>query len=292
MRCSTNHPAILTLLDEMLGFFSEPAQVRGEISYTIACYEDAAQFPLPVPLHQKHTETIRLVTNTKLRYYVSDDYSVEYHSYAALPAMNAPALSVLQPADCTALTQLEAPEKYQPIFLRRCVLLIALGRLMHQFQYESCHAAAVSAPWDNQQGALIFGSSGSGKTTLSLGCALQGCGLLGDDLVMLREDASGVGVSAFALQAEVSMRAGTLDLLSALATLRNLPEDFRGKRHCSIEQVRAGAFRQQAPVRLLLFPTLVAAQENAVTRLSRARTLQDNPHRRDTTCTIRSEEVA
>ena len=271
--CSTNHPAIFALLDELLGVFSQPAQARGEVCYDIACYEDASQFAAQISPSRRHTETIRLITGTKLRYYVSNDYSTEYQSFAGLSSMNGAVLSVVCPGEQYALTQLEAIEKYQPIFLRRCVFLMALGQLMRHFQFEPCHAAAITAPWDSQQGALIFGSSGSGKTTLSLGCTLAGCGLLGDDLVMLREDVPGGTISAYALLPEVSVRSGTLDLWNSLAFLHAVPADFRGKRLCSIEQIRPGAFRRQAPIRLLVFPTLVAEGESSITRLGKAQTL-------------------
>ena len=80
---------------------------------------------------------------------------------------------------------------YQAAFLRRYVFLLALGQIMGRFGFEPCHAAAITAPWDDHQGALILGESGSGKTTLSLECASLGCGFLGDDLVMLRSNVGG-----------------------------------------------------------------------------------------------------
>lgn len=275
--CHTNHPAVFALLDEMLGVFSapQPQQLQGVVSYTIACYQEHSQFPVQLPPACIHTETIRLVTGTKLRYYSSNDDATEYHAYAELPSVNAPVLSVVSPSKHSALTQLEAPDKYLPLFLRRCVFLMVLGQLMRPFQFEPCHAAAVSAPWDEQQGALIFGSSGSGKTTLSLGCTIAGYGFLGDDLLMLREGSPGDPINAYAFIPEVSVRAGTLDLWSALAFLQDLPADSRGKRHCLIEQIRPGAFRRQAPIRLLLFPVLIEDSSSSSTPLSKARTLQE-----------------
>ena len=43
--CQTNHPAIFSIFDKMLGFFPEPAKLLGEAAYCILCSEHAAQFP-------------------------------------------------------------------------------------------------------------------------------------------------------------------------------------------------------------------------------------------------------
>lgn len=276
--CSTNHPGIFALLDELLGVFAQPAQVRGEVSYQVACFDHHAQFPEQIPPDRKHTETILLVTGSKMRVYVSRDGSREFLAYAEQPAMNGAALSVISPARRSALTQIAAFEQHQPHFLRRCVFLLALGQLMSAYQYEPCHAATVSAPWDDQQGALIFGSSGSGKTTLSLGCALSGFGLLGDDLLMLREQGEhgpDSTIHAYALLPEISVREGTLEVWQQLAFLRDLPADYRGKRHCAIEDIRPGAFRRQMAIRLLIFPTLAEKGESSATRLSKAQALTE-----------------
>lgn len=281
--CSTNHAPVFALLDELLGVFTEPAHIRGQAAYHIACYEHASQFSEQIPASRKHTETIRLVTGSKMRIYVSRDAAIEYLAYAEQPSMNRAALSLISASTYSALTQLEAFEQDQPHFLRRCVFLLALGELMRAFHYEPCHAATVIAPWDEQQGALIFGSSGSGKTTLSLGCALSGFGLLGDDLLMLRaqteqtrQASRGLGtIHAYALLPEISVRAGTLEVWPQLAFLRETPADFRGKRHCAIEDIRAGAFRRQTVIRLLIFPTLVTTGKSSIIRLSKAQTLAE-----------------
>lgn len=49
----------------------------------------------------------------------------------------------------------------------------------------SLHAAAVSTP-DNNGSILILGDKGSGKTSLALVLGLQGCPLIGNDLVLLK----------------------------------------------------------------------------------------------------------
>src|SRR5579884_1188002 len=235
--CQTNHPFILSLLERMLGAFPEPTTVRGQASYSIYCYESAAQFPLQLPSRRTRTDTLRLLTGTKLKCYRAGG-GIEYQSYEAQPTVNAPALSVIDPARCCAVTELEPLDCYQESFLRRYVFLLALGQLMHAFGFEPCHSAAITAPWDDNQGALILGSSGSGKTTLSLGCAIAGCGLLGDDLIMLRADGS--CISACSISQEVSVRSGSLDLWPSLEFLRSYPADDRDKRYCSIEQIRPG----------------------------------------------------
>ncbi|HVB73491.1 MAG TPA: hypothetical protein VNE38_08035 [Ktedonobacteraceae bacterium] len=270
----TNSASLLTQFDDLLDIYPQPEQVRGEVDYAILCYESASQFAVQLPVARKHSETIKLITGTRLRYYSSLDDSVEYHRYSALPSMNGPALSAIYASENFALTQIEQPEAYQPLFLRRCVLLLTLGQLVRPFHFEACHAAAITAPWDSQQAALIFGSSGSGKTTLSLGCTVQGYGLIGDDLVMLRENTAQHDISAYSLMPEVSVRAGTLDLWSSLSFLQAQPPDNRGKRHCLIEQIRPGALILQAPIRLLLFPTLIEARESSVVSMSKAEALQ------------------
>jgi hypothetical protein len=269
--CQTNHPTILAMLDDMLGIYTEPIQVRGEVTYSIFCYNTASQFPVQLPHDRIRTEAVRLLTKTKLKYYLSTDYTTQYHSYIAMPPVNEAVLTVICPHDNIGFTQLEMPERYQAKFLRRYVLLIALGQLTRPFGFEPCHAAAITAPWDNQQGALIIGASGSGKTTLSLGCAVARSGLLGDDLVMLRNDAH--LINAYTIMREVSVRSDSLDLWQALSFLRAFPADDRDKHYCTIEQIRTGATRIQTPIRLLIFPSLSTKKESKITPLNKTRTL-------------------
>lgn len=271
----TNHLALLLILDKMLGVFPEPHKVQGEATYVVLCYEDATQFPVQLPRERVRTETMRLLTNTRLKCYRGSNSNTQYQSYVAFPPVNEAALSVIDQAHATALTQLEMPERYQSTFLRRYVFLLALGQLMHTFGFEPCHAGAITAPWDAQQGALILGSSGSGKTTLSIGCATIGCGLLGDDLVMLRAQTPDSTIVANAISHEVSIRSGSLDLWPTLSFLRDVPADQRDKRHTTIDRVRAGAACSQAPIRLLLFPSLTTEAQSSVTLLNKASTLQE-----------------
>ena len=272
LSCQTNHPAILTMLDKILARFPEPCIVRGEASYAVFCYESVSQFPVQLPQAHVRMETLRLLTRTRLKYYRGLDDVNEYQYYEALPAINAPALSVINPAERTAFVQIEGPDRYQASFLLRYVFLIALGQLVRQFDFEPCHSAAITAPWDDEQGALILGDSGSGKTTLSLSCACEGSGLLGDDLIMLREDA-GI-INAYSISADVSVRSGSIDLLPALSSLRAYPVDARDKRYCSIERIRTGATRARTPVRLLIFPSLATGGSSTLLPLSKAATLQ------------------
>ena len=271
--CQTNHPALLAILDKMLGFFPQPEKIEGEVTYFVLCYDSAAQFPVQVPRQRVRTETIRLLTNTKLKDYQSSDYTTQYQSYVALPPINQAALNVIHPAQGIALTQLEMPERYQPSFLGRYVFLLALGQLMHKYGFEPCHAGTVTAPWDAQQGALIIGRSGSGKTTLSIGCARIGCGLLGDDLVMLRGPAQDEAIRAYAISHEVSVRSDSIDLWPALSFLHGLPADIRGKRHCTIEEV--GIARLQTSIRFILFPSLTREAQSSIIPLSKANTLKE-----------------
>ncbi len=271
LACQTNHPFILSLLERMLGAFPEPATMRGQASYSIYCYDSAAQFPLQLPSTRARTDTLRLLTGTKLKCYRAGE-GIEYQSYEAQAAINVPALSMIDLAQCCAVTELELPDRYQESFLRRYVFLIALGQLMRAFGFEPCHSAAITAPWDSNQGALILGSSGSGKTTLSLGCAMNGCGLLGDDLIMLRAD--GPRISACSITQEVSVRSGSIDLWPSLEFLRSYPVDDRDKRYCSIERIRPGATRTQTPIGLLIFPLLTDESHSTLIPMSKARTLQ------------------
>jgi hypothetical protein len=274
IKCQTNHPAIVNILSSMLSMFPEPERVRGEVTYIVLCYESAAQFPVPLPHKRTRTETIRLLTNTKLKYYSDSEGTTQYQSYVALPPINEAVLSIIAADQSIALTQLEMPERYQVAFLRRYVMLLALGQLMQAYGFEPCHAGTVTAPYDSQQGALILGTSGSGKTTLSIGCATYGCGLLGDDLVMLRSNEEDGTIGAFAISHEVSIRSGSLSLLPTLAFLYDVPADHRDKRYCAIEQVRTGAARMQTSIRLLLFPSLTTEPRSIVTPLSKASTFQ------------------
>ncbi len=272
--CQTNHPAIMATLDGMLGMFPEPDKPRGHTSYTVLCHDQVTHFAVQLPQQRRRIDTVRLLTGTRLKYYSSLDWATEFQSYAPLPSVNEAALSVIDTTQNRALTQIVAPEWYQTGFLRRYICLLALGRLMHPYGFQPCHAAAISVPGNTRQGALILGDSGSGKTTLSLGCAIAGCGLLGDDLVMLREDNTGAGVAAYSISNEVSVRSTSLALWPALTFLQQLPADQRDKRYCTIEQIQPEARCLQTSIRLLLFPSLTAATENTVTRLSKATLLQ------------------
>ena len=274
VHCRTNHAQTLALLEEMLGAFPEPEQTRGEIHYNVYCYEHASQFSQQLPTKRHRTDAIQLLTNTVLKYYRSDDSTLEFHSYAALEAVNGAALTIMQRDAPIVTTQLETPERYQASFLRRYVFLLALGHVMARFGFEPFHAAAITAPWDNRQGALLVGASGSGKTTLSIGCAIAGCGFLGDDLLMLREQTPGGEIVAGAVTHEVAVRSRSLQLWDALAFLAPYAADQRDKRYCSIDTIRAGAARWQTPVRLLLFPELTNDTESRVTPMSKAQALQ------------------
>src|SRR5438270_5567 len=107
--CRTNAPAILALLEEMLGIFPQPEQARGEIIYDVLCYERASQFPLQLPRARRRTETLRLLTNTKLKYYESRELAAEYQSYDALASVNASTLTVISRVEPVVTTQLEMP---------------------------------------------------------------------------------------------------------------------------------------------------------------------------------------
>jgi hypothetical protein len=277
VNCQSNHPAILAILEEMLDVFPKPDVIRGEVTYAVLCYDNIEQFPQPLPRHRVRTETMKLLTGTKLKYYRSRVAATRYYyqSYTPLSPVNEAALSVIIPLQGVACTQLLTPEYYQEHFLRRYVFLLALGQLMQKYGYEPCHASAITAPWDCKQGALIVGESGSGKTTLSVGCAATGFGLLGDDLVMLRNSGASGAIHAHTISHEVSMRSGSLTLWPALAHLQGLAVDKRDKRYCPIDEVRADAARFETPIRLLLFPALTDEMESVVTPLSKANVLQE-----------------
>jgi hypothetical protein len=272
--CQTNHPTILATLDEMLGMFPEPAKIEAEVTYAVMCHESSAHFPLQLPGSRKRTETVRLLTNTKLKSYQDLTSMTEYQSYEALQPVNGAVLTAISQSRNVVLIQLEKPELYQATFLRRYVFLLALGQIMGRFGFEPCHAAAITSPWGSQQGALIIGESGSGKTTLSLGCASMGCGFLGDDLVMLRKSVVDGTISAYAITHEFAVRSSSLKLWDTLNFLHSYPVDLRDKRYCSIEQVRSGVSRLHTPIRLLLFPSLTTGTRSAATRMSKANALQ------------------
>ncbi len=272
--CQVNHPALLRAVDALLG--SNPAcdRPRGEADYHIYCTDEKAPFPAPLPLARARMGKTQLLTGTYLHYYRGTEDHNEYQSYTAQPGVNAAALSVIDVARRQALTQIAAPEDYNPAFLYRYVLLLALGRLVHPYGFEPCHAAAISAPWDHQQGALIVGTSGSGKTTLSLGCAIAGCGLLGDDLVMLRYEQAEETIKAYSIMPEIAVRSGSLALWEELSFLQAYPADARDKRYCRIERIRQGAACPHVPLRALVFPRLISGTQSTLIELSKAQTLQ------------------
>lgn len=274
VHCRTNHPQILARLAEMLDAFPEAARVRGEVQYAILCYDDAAHFPAQLPAARQRTDAIQLLTGTILKYYRSADATLEYHSYVALEAVNGAILTVIERDAPTVTIQLEKLERYQPSFLRRYVFLLALGHVMTRFGFEPFHAAAITAPWDDRQGALLVGTSGSGKTTLGVGCAIAGCGLLGDDLILLRAQEQDTAISACAVTHEVALRSSTLQLWDALAFLAPYRADGRDKRYCSINDIRAGSARLETPIRLLLFPALIDEARSRVVPMSKAQALQ------------------
>jgi len=274
VHCRASHPQILAWLAEMLDPFPESAQIRGEIRYTIICYDEAARFPIQLPAARQRTDVIQLLTGTRLKYYRGVDSALEYHSYVALEAVNGAVMTVIERDAPIVTTQLERLECYQPSFLRRYVFLLALGHVMTRFGFEPFHAAAITAPWDDRQGALLVGASGSGKSTLSVGCAIAGCGLLGDDLVMLRAGEQDNTIMACAVSHEVALRSSSLQLWDALAFLASAPADGRDKRYCSINAIRAGSARLHAPIRLLIFPALTGEERSHVIPMSKAQALQ------------------
>lgn len=272
--CGTNAPILQTALAEMLGIFPAADRAQGEVTFTVLSRLQDEPFTLSLPDDRRRTETMRLLTETKLKYYRGKQDGRRYLVYDALPRVNGRALSVIDTVRHEAWTEIEAPIEYQAAFLRRYVFLLALGQLMHPFGFEPCHAAVVTAPWDDQAGALIVGGSGCGKTTLSLGGASTGFGLLGDDIVMLRRETETGPIEAYAISHEVSIRSATLSLWPNLHALACLPVDRRDKRYCSIEQVRPGAARLRAAIRLLLFPSLADGGRSAIIPLRKAQVLQ------------------
>lgn len=273
--CYTNHPLLATLLESVLGIFPQPATIVGEASYYLLCYDHEELFPFHLPSKRRRIETLRLLTNTTVKYYTDMAGTTAYHLYIPQETVNASVLNVLIPEQQMVLTQLEAPDKYTETFLRRYVLLMTLGELLRLHGFQPCHGAAVTAPEDDQQGVLIIGSSGSGKTSLSLGCACNGYGLLGDDLLMLRMHPVEQRIYAYALTTEVSVRSATLDLWPPLTFLKTYAADERDKRYCTIEQIRPGAARLQTPVSLLIFPTLHEDTQSTYAPLNQANALQE-----------------
>ncbi|QBD81734.1 hypothetical protein EPA93_39495 [Ktedonosporobacter rubrisoli] len=269
--CRTNRQQLVTMLDSLLAAFPLSSSLAGNAFYSLFSYDDVAQFPMQLPAQCIHTGTTCLQTNTLLKYYRTRDATIRYHSYSAQSGVNAAILSVLHSQ--FACTQIAAFAENEPSFLRRYVLVPALGQLLRTYGFFPCHAAAVTAPWDDQQSALILGASGSGKTTLSLGSTSIGCGLLGDDLVLLQADGSGE-IRVYSLMPEVSVRARTLDIWPALAFLKDYPEDKRGKRYCTIEQLRPGARRLQSSLKALVFPQISPATRSTLVPLSKAQTMQ------------------
>jgi hypothetical protein len=92
--------------------FPEPEKLQAEVTYAVMCYESFAHFPLQLPTSRKRTETVRLLTNTKLKYYQDLASMTEYQSYEALPPINGAVLTAISQSRNVLLTQLEMPDLY------------------------------------------------------------------------------------------------------------------------------------------------------------------------------------
>jgi hypothetical protein len=272
--CETNHPAVLAVFDALLGIFPRPSTIQGHLTCKAFCYEQADQFPLQLPQQRTRTSAVRLLTGTKLKYYSNHDGTILYQKYEAQPEINREILSVIYPAEGAAIIQLVLPVDEQALFLRRYGFLLALGQLLQPYGYEPFHAGTISAPGDTARGALILGASGSGKSTLSIGCACEGFGLLGDDLVMLRAAPEHGGIDAFAITHEVSVRPATLALWPQLGFLEQYMPDQRDKRYCMIEQIAHGAAQLRTSIRLILFPVLTEQGSSSIIQLPKSAILQ------------------
>src|SRR5579872_4395892 len=96
IHCRANHAQIVSVLEEMLGAFPEPEQIRGEIQYNVLCYEHAARFPIQLPAARHRTGAIQLVTGTVLKYYHNDDSTLEFQHFSPLAEVNATALTIIE----------------------------------------------------------------------------------------------------------------------------------------------------------------------------------------------------
>ena len=94
-------------------------------------------------------------------------------------------------------------------------LVDAVQRGLHARGLIAIHSASIATPG----GVLVIaGASGQGKSTLALGLAHRGFGLLSDELAIIDRDGS---VLPYARS--VHVRPATLDLIPALAFLRDRP---------------------------------------------------------------------
>lgn len=272
--CRTNRSEALPILESLLAPSTVSQGSQSQASYDIFCYENYAAFPTPLPSGYKSSGTVRLLSDTVLKFYQEEQNSLEYQAYTAQPGINATTLSIIDCMRQRASTHLEALERYTPTFLRRYIVLLALGRLMQGYGFVPCHGAVVTAMGDASRGILILGGSGSGKTTLSLGCASKGHGLLGDDLVMLRQEATDVPIKAYRILPEISVRAGTLTLYHDHFSLEALPVDKRGKRYCEIDAICQAPPPLHTTIQALIFPSLSDTQNSMLLPLTKAQTLK------------------
>src|SRR5947209_1060684 len=67
--CKANSPVLLESLDQLLTIFPTPSSCAGELTYYLLCFASAAAFPFPLPESRVRTATLRLLTNTRLKYY-------------------------------------------------------------------------------------------------------------------------------------------------------------------------------------------------------------------------------
>lgn len=106
--------------------------------------------------------------------------------------------------------------------------------------YEALHASALQTP----HGAVaLLAPSGTGKTTLALELLARGCGLIGDDVLVLSEAEEGVlahpATPHMNLEPEVAERGAWEGLVEPLA--RFADEEWASARQCATEAQRLSA---------------------------------------------------
>ena len=149
-----------------------------------------------------------------------------------------------------AVGYIREPERLPAAFFSG-LLFTTLYQALRPHGFFLLHAAALS--WQGQ-GVLITGPSGAGKTTTMLQCVRAGFQFVSDDATLLRRAANGEILAAATLNT-MHVTPRTVAFFPELVPFVNERAD-NGKATIFLPEVYPGSVTSQAPVRLLIVPSL------------------------------------
>lgn len=121
-------------------------------------------------------------------------------------------------------------------------------------------------------GMLVVGPSGRGKTTLTLSLVQAGWRYLGDDVTVLHE--TSVGVEALAFQQGFACTSQTTEFFPQLPTaMAQSLDTVRQKQWLPLDTYQATQLSTACSPQVLLFPTIVDADESRLVPLNETQTL-------------------